>query len=379
MFLVGLEYLLGILKCFLKFLSCVSVEEMPTRNYKKKEGGRRKTQRKRSVRSGSSGRSGRTRRSRYTSKRHHKRSSPVMGRIFPPIDVRSAKDFPEMMKRLVEGPVSIVLIYADWCGHCDTFKPHFDAASKSPERSVQSIKINESVLNDANSYLSKNLSNSSSFNAEGYPHMEARSANNVPLSKMEVVRDTDTMTRVMNETGKMPSSFVVNNSGFMNESVSAKKNNMNSMNAIKNSMNEGDVFSLNDNVESLASSRPVMGESVKLSNKDSMSSIEDQPIIAEPPMPENIEQNAPVDIASSVAQSSPVITVGTDMNTTEQKGGALFATMGQVAYKLAPAGLLLGLATQVVKPRRKHVKKTVVRKKNVTFRRGGKAKTSKRR
>jgi hypothetical protein len=225
------------------------------------------------------------------------------------------------------------------------------------------------VLNDANSYLSKNLSNSSSFNAEGYPHMEARSANNVPLSKMEVVRDTDTMTRVMNETGKMPSSFVVNNSGFasMNMSASAKKNNMNNTNAIKNSMNEGDVFSLNDNVESLASSRPVMGESVKLSNKDSMSSIEDQPIIAEPPMPENIEQNA------------PVITVGTDMNTTEQKGGALFATMGQVAYKLAPAGLLLGLATQVVKPRRKHVKKTVVRKKNVTFRRGGKAKTSKRR
>jgi thiol-disulfide isomerase/thioredoxin len=302
-----------------------------------------------------------------------------MGRIFPPIDVRSAKDFPEMMKRLVEGPVSIVLIYADWCGHCDTFKPHFDTASKSPERSVQSIKINESVLNDANSYLSKNLSNSSSFNAEGYPHMEARSANNVPLSKMDVVRDTDTMTRVMNETGKMPSSFVFNNSGFMNESVSAKKNNMNSMNAIKNSMNEGDVFSLNDNVESLASSRPVIGESVKLSNKDSMSSIEDQPIIAEPPMPENIEQSAPVDIASSVAQSAPVITVGTDMDTTEQKGGALFSTIGQVAYKLAPAGLLLGLATQVVKPRRKNVKKTVVRKKNVTSRRSSKAKTSKRR
>jgi thiol-disulfide isomerase/thioredoxin len=357
---------------------------MPTRNYKKKEGGRRRSQRKRSVRSGSSGR---TKRSRYTSKRHHKRSAPVMGRIFPPIDVRSVKDFPEMMKRLVEGPVSIVLIYADWCGHCDTFKPHFDAASKSPERSVQSIKINESVLNDANSYLSKNLSNSSSFVAEGYPHMEARSANNVPLSKMEVVRDTDTMTRVMNETGKMPSSFVVNNSGFVSKSASAnanmnaKKNNMNSMNAIKNSMNEGDVLSFNDNVESLASSRPVMGESVKLSNKNNMSSIEDQPIIAEPPMPEDltysVAQGASKDLTSSVAQSAPVITIGTDMNTTEQKGGALFSTMGQVAYKLAPAGLLLGLATQVVKPRRKHVKKTVVRKKKATVRKGRKAKTSK--
>lgn len=352
---------------------------MPTRNYKKKQGGRRKTQRKRS--SGRSS-SGHAKRSRYTSKRHHARSAPVMGRILEPIDVRSAKDFPEMMKRLVEGPVSIVLIYADWCGHCDTFKPHFDAASKSPERSVQSIKINESVLNDANSYLSKNLSNSSSFHAEGYPHMEARGANNSPLSKMEVVRDTDTMTRVMNETGKMPSSFVVNNSGFMNASVgeSAKKNNMNNtmnntmkntmknnMNAIKNSMNEGDILSFDDNVESLTNSRPVMGDSVKLSKKESMDSIEDQPIIAEPPMPENIEQSA------------PIITVDTGMDTTAQKGGALLTTMGQVAYKLAPAGLLLGLATQVVKPRRKNVKKTVVRKKKVTFRRGRKAKTSKRR
>jgi thiol-disulfide isomerase/thioredoxin len=358
---------------------------MPSRNYKKK-GGRRSTQRKRTGRT--------ARRSRYTSKRPHKRSAPVMGRIFPPIDVRSAKDFPEMMKRLVEGPVSIVLIYADWCGHCDTFKPHFDAASKSPQRSVQSIKINESVLNDANSYLSKNLSNSSSFHADGYPHMEARSANNTSLSKIDVVRDTDTMTRVMNETGKMPSSFVVNNSGFasMNMSASAKKNNMNnmnnmnSMNTIKNSMDDGNILSFDDNVESLASSRPVMGESVTLSNKESMSSMDDQPIIAEPPAPEDVNtssvaRSAPEDLTSSVTRSEPIITVGTDMETTGQKGGSLFTTMGQVAYKLAPAGLLLGLATQVVKPRRKNVKKTVVRKKKVTFRRSGKAKvkTSKRR
>ena len=38
------------------------------------------------------------------------------------VDVRSKKDIPEFEKILSKGPITIVLIYADWCGHCTNFK-----------------------------------------------------------------------------------------------------------------------------------------------------------------------------------------------------------------------------------------------------------------
>jgi thiol-disulfide isomerase/thioredoxin len=38
------------------------------------------------------------------------------------VDVRSKKDIPEFEKLISTGPITIVLVYADWCGHCTTYK-----------------------------------------------------------------------------------------------------------------------------------------------------------------------------------------------------------------------------------------------------------------
>ena len=45
-----------------------------------------------------------------------------MGRIMSPVDVRSADKVGAFEGMLGSGPITLVLVYADWCGHCQRFK-----------------------------------------------------------------------------------------------------------------------------------------------------------------------------------------------------------------------------------------------------------------
>lgn len=51
-----------------------------------------------------------------------KKARVVKGRLSPPVDVRSRNSVPEFENLLKKGPLTIVLIYADWCGACNRFK-----------------------------------------------------------------------------------------------------------------------------------------------------------------------------------------------------------------------------------------------------------------
>ena len=102
------------------------------------------------------------------SRRHHKVQSTV-GNILPPIDVRSPKDIPGFMKRVLAGPVTIVLVYADWCGHCVEFMPKFKSMIRSPERTTQVASIESSMEKQVKDALQKNNSQVKPINVEGYP------------------------------------------------------------------------------------------------------------------------------------------------------------------------------------------------------------------
>lgn len=78
-----------------------------------------------------------------------------------PVDVRSLEDVDEFEKMVAAGPITIVLVYADWCGHCQTFKKNV----WSNLTSMQNRKVNlASVHYDQ-------LENTSQKDAkiEGYP------------------------------------------------------------------------------------------------------------------------------------------------------------------------------------------------------------------
>jgi hypothetical protein len=101
------------------------------------------------------------------------KSRSVMGKLLPPVDVTSMGMVGELEKRIAAGPITLVLIYADWCGHCQRFKPMMSQLESCPGRSVQIARVRDDVL--PNTTLA-NIPN------EGYPSLMLINQDGSPAS-----------------------------------------------------------------------------------------------------------------------------------------------------------------------------------------------------
>ena len=62
------------------------------------------------------------------------------------VDVRSKKDVKELEQTIKLGPITIVLIYADWCGHCTRFKENVWNTLLSKSRKAKLASIHHDQL-----------------------------------------------------------------------------------------------------------------------------------------------------------------------------------------------------------------------------------------
>jgi thiol-disulfide isomerase/thioredoxin len=83
-----------------------------------------------------------------------------MGRLLPPVDITNEQQLKELDKRIKMGPMTLVLVYADWCGHCQRFKPMMDQLEGCKERSIQTARIRDDM------FPKSSISNTK---LEGYP------------------------------------------------------------------------------------------------------------------------------------------------------------------------------------------------------------------
>lgn len=270
------------------------------------------------------------RRVRKTSRGHQMSTS---GKISPPLDVRSPSDLSKFKDRIMKGPITIVMVYADWCGHCHEMRPHFDAAAKSPNRTMQAIAVNEKMLDKVNNSINQNINhNAKPIEVEGYPSILLVDREGNKVSDIEPVKNTSVMTKVMTEpTSPMAESSPAEESSPMEESQKGSFH-MNSYLGKNNGMAGNSMKSMNAYVgedQLKGSIASTMKGNLKNHNNLSI-----QPV-------------SPSEAKSDrlVAPTKGVV------------GGSLFGALSQSAYTLAPAAVLLATAAAMMN-RRKSSKKS---------------------
>jgi thiol-disulfide isomerase/thioredoxin len=286
-------------------------------------------------------------RSRKTVRRH---KSSTVGKILAPLDVNSNKSLAELKKRIIKGPLTIMLIYADWCGHCHHLMPHWDAAVKSPNRSIQAVKVNETMLNDVNVSVNKSINHSAApIKVDGYPSIIVVDKKGNKVTDIQPVKDTTTLTNVMNK-----SASIANESGLLDEEVdnievtqttspksinSISKMSVNSLNNLNKQMKTGVAM---NNME-------LEPYSPKRLNTESES---ESGLYAEIPTTSLSED---IDVAAKKVRS---IEDPKRMSANQKlRGGSLYAVMSKTAYTLAPAAALLATAAYVMKKKSHKSKK----------------------
>ena len=186
-----------------------------------------------------------------------RRRYSTAGKILPPLDVRSNKHLKDFEKRIKHGDLTIILVWAPWCPHCHTMMPHFDAAAKSPNRSIQAVKVEEKMLPAVNQVLTSNINKSAKpLNVEGYPSIIVVDKQGNKVTDIEPVRDTKSMTNLMENAGPLAEQARLNKP---NQSTTAVANSI--KNSLKTSTN------MNVNTNNMANAAELLGNIPTNKNK----------------------------------------------------------------------------------------------------------------
>jgi len=218
--------------------------------------------------------------------------------------VRSKKHLSEFEKRLKKGPLMIVMVYADWCGACHTMMPHFDAAAKSPGRSIQAVKVNEQMLQAVNKSINEKVNKSAKpLNVEGYPSIIVVDNKGNAVTEIEPVRNTESMTALMAQAGPLAETAGINKTNENPNSVvnTAVKNSIKNIASNVNNSSENDnsinvnnasnamAMTTNNASNSMSMTTNVASMTVNNKNKKLLTNlgIENQGLVAGPPKGNN--------------------------------------------------------------------------------------------
>jgi thiol-disulfide isomerase/thioredoxin len=194
------------------------------------------------------------------SRRRSRSRKSTVGRITPPLDVRSEDSISSLMKLVKKGPITIVLVYADWCGHCHTYKPKFDEAAKNRKSPFQVASINETMINSVNKRINSMNKSAKPINVSGYPSVISLTKNGDSLKDLSQEAAIKMLNTPMPNTKNSPKENAPKNV-MENDMKNVMKNDPENVieNAPKNAVQESPMMGVSQkkpNVEQTYISQP---------------------------------------------------------------------------------------------------------------------------
>jgi thiol-disulfide isomerase/thioredoxin len=173
--------------------------------------------------------------SRSASRRSKRRTSRSSSPVGEALDVRSKAQIPALQSMLKSGPVALILVYADWCGHCTRYKPMWGELARTPGRMANMASVREDIFSEIPSISKAKI--------QGYPSVIKVSPNgnieefNVPGSKettnaidSKKMRDMDAMREEITNINTANVPATVRNTIRYNANNSANNNSANNNN-----------------------------------------------------------------------------------------------------------------------------------------------------
>lgn len=240
-----------------------------------------------------------------------------IGKIKPYIDVRNMKDIPKFESLISTGPVTVVLVYAGWCGHCQKLKDQmWDKMATSPNRGVNTAAVHYDMVE-----------NTSLKNApiEGYPtifEVKPTPKENVSTPIPTPQNETE-MAEVLNieEEPKNVSknTIIMDNSNNKNNWVPGMP--------VKNNVKLNESMNINTNV----SKNNVPANQLNGYTPANAESLDDT-------LPPNIKTDEYKDAISTVVKTQTM---------KNQQGGNLFESLLKIGADSAHAIVLAGSAAEI--------------------------------
>ncbi len=183
----------------------------------------------------------------------------TQARKAPTLDIKSSSDVKKALGIMKKHPLTIVLVFANWCPHCHTFMHRWNKLKGIPNRTSPMIAVEQQFSNDLLSNMSDE--NGKPPQIQGYPTLLA--STNKGNTNVGVEVSTGDETALMNLAKNGNATLNGNNnenSDNMNintnneNSANMNTNNENSANMNINSNNENSVNMNNNNNNDFAAS-----------------------------------------------------------------------------------------------------------------------------
>jgi len=302
------------------------------------------------------------------------------------LDVRSQNEVSDLEKMISIGPLTLVLVYADWCGHCHNFKEKmWNEVSTIPNKSVNTASVHYDMLDKTS------LANSK---IEGYPSLllvgtdkkpadfveeDGTKTNAMPppanVSELKSIVQTPLPTPVRNANSVAQTIVNRGNMGpeeEVIETVSIKPNTVENMtevieetpmnvvsnNKTRNMVSVSNVVSNNKNRNVVSVSNVISNNK----NRNMMPSVVNAPSFK----PADVESlGVPPDALTDLVESQRRQPSSSDIQSGGgARGGGLYAALLEVTKEAAPAAFFLAAASLKAKHRktrskRKNSKKTL--------------------